>query len=119
MAVCAVADRPVGVDTEKKGIDPGGIGEICFRPREREWISASPDPEEAFIRLWTRKESYLKLTGTGLAVAPDTFSVLPGEAPEDGIAWKEERVGEYLICVCTRGERKVIFRPWRYGAEFT
>ena len=34
---------------------------------EQELINASDDPIKAFIELWTRKESYVKYLGTGIA----------------------------------------------------
>ena len=64
--LCALDRRPVGVDIEmirRKNLDhllP------VFSETERALIEHAASPEICFTRLWTRKESYLKLTGEGL-----------------------------------------------------
>ena len=75
-ALCVIADTPVGCDIESV---PGTLDidlcHRCFNPSEVALITASDRPPLAFARLWTRKESYLKLTGEGLTSAlPDLLS---------------------------------------------
>ena len=66
VAVCAVDDRPVGIDVERVvPLDPDVLSCVMSQ-EEQASIAASGSPEEAFMRLWTRKEALLKLTGRGL-----------------------------------------------------
>ncbi len=71
MAVIAVSrDAPVGVDIETIGrpFDAALVEGFCS-PRERQALAQLRGPQQtrAFARLWTLKEAYAKLTGTGLA----------------------------------------------------
>ncbi len=71
LVVCALSvdSGKVGVDTEKsestirKEKQPLFAGRF-FAGNERELLSADP---KRFSEIWTRKESYLKWVGTGLA----------------------------------------------------
>ena len=53
VAVCAVDDRPVGIDVERVvPLDPDVLSCVMSR-EEQASIAASGSPEEAFMRLWT------------------------------------------------------------------
>ena len=71
---CAVAPVPVGIDVETLQYDPSLAQMVCSA-EEMALIDASASPEEAFTSLWTRKESYLKMTGEGLR---DDLKSVPG-----------------------------------------
>ena len=64
--LCALDRHPVGADIEM--IRRRSLEHLLsvFSDRERASIEQAASPELCFIRLWTRKESYLKLTGEGL-----------------------------------------------------
>ena len=64
--LCALDRRPVGADIEM--IRRRNLEHLLsvFSDRERASIEQAASPELCFTRLWTRKESYLKLTGEGL-----------------------------------------------------
>ncbi|MCQ2149772.1 MAG: 4'-phosphopantetheinyl transferase superfamily protein [Bacteroidales bacterium] len=62
---CAVTDRPVGIDIEEIQFDEGLAGAV-FNPEELETVRNADEPAMKFTELWTRKESFLKLTGEGL-----------------------------------------------------
>jgi len=107
LAVCVVSDAPVGVDVEVLREAYPEIEDACFCPEERLWLEQSGDRERAFYRLWTRKESYLKMLGTGLSENLDSISVI-GEKP--GLCFCETEVKGHRICVCASGELEVCFR---------
>lgn len=64
---CAVSDHPVGVDVEVTGRGNERLFAYVLSESERALVRAAADPQEAFTRLWTRKEAFLKLTGSGLS----------------------------------------------------
>ncbi len=83
--LCAVSDVDVGADIEEiaeaETVMP--IADRFFTPLERDAISLSPSPAEAFCRLWTLRESYVKMTGKGFdrGLAPLAM-VFPGGTPK-------------------------------------
>ncbi len=95
--MCVVGDIPVGCDIEPvmESVDEALLRH-CANPREAEAILASPDPCIEFTRLWTVKESVLKLTGEGLSddlpglLTPDLLRNLHLEThvcPDKGYVW--------------------------------
>ena len=72
----ALAHCPVGIDVEQ--IVPTGEPPLAIlHPDEQRWLGrlqASARPE-AFAKLWSAKEAYVKALGTGFARAPESFSV--------------------------------------------
>ena len=66
LAACALSDRPVGLDLEREGRYRESLLRRCFSPEEQKWIGENKEPGAAFTRLWTGKESILKLRGTGI-----------------------------------------------------
>lgn len=83
LALVAVAGREVGVDVERRAALE--VVDLAFTPREAAWVRSLPpgDQPDAFLRLWTAKEAYLKATGSGLSVPPSTVEVaLPADGAE-------------------------------------
>lgn len=62
----ATGDMPVGVDIEVPRQVSEGVGEMVFTEGEQRWISRSPNQQDAFLKLWTLKEAYIKAIGLGL-----------------------------------------------------
>lgn len=79
LAACAISDRPVGLDLERKGRYHESLLRRCFSPEEQHTIRESLDPDAVFTELWTGKESMLKLTGTGIR---DNLSLVHPLAPD-------------------------------------
>jgi 4'-phosphopantetheinyl transferase len=85
--VAVSAAQPVGADIEFTGRaldDRASIARRFFAPGEAQRLAALPEAEqpEAFFRIWTRKEAYVKARGEGLALALDSFEVsLEPDAP--------------------------------------
>jgi len=62
----AIHSSPVGVDIEcRRKVSQSLIKKVCSED-EQQSIAVAQDPDMEFLRLWTRKESYLKYTGTGI-----------------------------------------------------
>ena len=66
-AICAVSDRPVGVDVESVRSFNESLVRYTMNDDEIREIDSAEDRALAFIRLWTKKEAALKLMGTGIS----------------------------------------------------
>lgn len=63
MVACAVSEAPVGIDIEKiRPVKPDLVDRVCT-PEERAYVGDSP---EQFFEIWTAKEAYFKMQGTGI-----------------------------------------------------
>lgn len=111
IVICAVSDSPIGCDIERIKDAPLRIAERYFSKNECEQLDALPCEEKSdlFYRLWTIKESYLKMTGEGLQVPLSRIEVILEETIQiyrDG-EWEDCIVREYSlpgykISVCTK-----------------
>jgi len=87
----AVADCPVGIDIETKTDPELKISARFYSEEEQEAVRGAADPQKEFRRIWTRKEAYVKCTGTGLNVAVSAIPALPETSgPYRLITLKEE-----------------------------
>ena len=64
--VCVVSDQEIGVDIESPKY-VSGIFNLVFTNKEKELVRMSNNKELDFIKIWTMKESYVKLLGVGLS----------------------------------------------------
>ena len=65
--VCAVSDKPVGIDVESIREYRDSLVHYTMNDEEIQEIESSEHPASAFIRLWTMKEATMKLIGTGIS----------------------------------------------------
>jgi 4'-phosphopantetheinyl transferase len=86
LVACALARHPIGVDAEwlERPVAPALVDAV-LHPGERDELRRWPAAARPrrLLEYWTLKESFLKATGLGLSLAPDTFALRlsPGEAP--------------------------------------
>lgn len=95
-AVCVASDCEVGIDIQQIRRANFRIAERYFTSQECEYIGGS---EARFFELWSKKESYVKATGTGITVALNSFSVLENG---NGFEFKELSPPEngYVMWAC-------------------
>ncbi|MFV0533319.1 MAG: 4'-phosphopantetheinyl transferase family protein [Cumulibacter sp.] len=63
----AAAKTPIGIDVET--IDAGGRPDVvgqALSAAEQAWVGAQPNPHRAFLRLWVRKEAWIKCGNASL-----------------------------------------------------
>lgn len=100
--VCiAYAASPVGLDVEAIGHsrNPQTMARRFFNEDEQRHLLSQTDLDTAFTEIWTAKESYIKLLGTGLTKSLTSFSTL---TMEDVRFFREPLEGGYCLCLCTR-----------------
>jgi 4'-phosphopantetheinyl transferase len=86
LVVVAIAAGPeLGVDVEaiRPIPDLEAIARHHFAAAERGQLAAAPagQREALFLRLWTRKEAYVKAVGRGLSMPLDSFDVSASDRP--------------------------------------
>lgn len=110
---CAVSENHVGCDIQKILPEPKRVAERFFHKNEISYLEqfAGDQRNQEFCRLWTMKESYVKMTGEGMYLPFDKFEICIDEdviVNRDGgrcsCAIKEYRVPGYCLSVC--GEEK-------------
>ncbi len=132
--IAITVGRDVGVDVERirTDFDVEEVAERFFSDREHETLRSLDGhaKTEAFFKLWTLKEAYLKAKGTGLSAALNQFDVLcanetaptltvthsdPDEAGEWTLRPLSVPAG-YAAALAARGaswKLKYWNRPWR------
>ncbi len=109
-AICAVGDKIVGCDVEKITKEPPNLAEKYFCKSENEHLNQffGAKRTKEFFRIWTLKESYMKMTGEGMALALNRVEFILGEAVSvyrDGIRCvcgiKEYEIDGYKCSVCS------------------
>lgn len=75
-ALCAVSDGPVGADVQEPRPAKLSLARR-FCPAERQWLEALPPEEqnEALLRLWARKEAWVKAESRERMLALDEYNV--------------------------------------------
>lgn len=63
---CFVSNEPCGLDIECLRPAQEVLVRYCMNEEECQQIFSSPNPDAAFISLWTKKEAVFKLKGTGI-----------------------------------------------------
>lgn len=114
--ICAVSDTECGVDIEKTEV-PAQMDMIAskfFSIYERNAILLSSNPVDAFTRLWTLREAYVKMRGKGFDIPLASLScVFPhgkahicenGKIAEDAFFSEIRDIYGYRASVCTLGE---------------
>ena len=102
MVICAVGEKSVGCDVEQISNAPEKVADRCFSKSEIRYLNgiSKEKRKQEFYRLWTMKESYIKMTGEGMRLPLESFEVIF----EEGIHIYREGekqdcfVKEYQLC---------------------
>jgi len=63
---CYISSAPCGLDIESIRPAKDSLVNYCMNEEECNQIFSAPNPDAAFITLWTKKEAVFKLKGTGI-----------------------------------------------------
>jgi len=121
IAICVVGNKNVGCDIEKIKKAPLSVAKRYFSEKEIAVLDnlSESEKDRGFFRLWTIKESYIKMTGEGLLRPLNSFEV----SLESPVTIKcnskiipclieEIVIQDYLIAVCSEQEeisKKIIW----------
>lgn len=99
LAVCAISDKPVGIDVEKIRDVNMGVAQKCFTDREQYYVfSDKRKMQKRFFEIWTKKEAYAKRLGMGVA---DFLSFDVIDKPSVYIVQNSK----YMVAVSTEKEK--------------
>lgn len=108
--VCAVGPDENGIDVEIPQTDYMGIAKLCMTSNELDWLCevCGVKRDLRFIRLWTLKESFVKMTGRGLHDELSDINVLPAifHGQCEGNYFCEYMVVGAAVSVCSPGRIK-------------
>ena len=96
-AVCVLSRNPVGIDVESIGRYRDSVARYAMNDEELIQIQQAERPEVEFTRLWTMKESLLKLTGEGIN---DKMNNVLQNIDLERFTTVEELSKNYIYTVC-------------------
>lgn len=120
--VCALSDRPVGIDVEKVGTTSPRMAQKMLTEKEQEYLrqyeGRAFDYAAVFYRFWTLKESYLKWCGRGFFTDPRQveFSFVEGgketkiHCSDPDITCRQKSLdADCIMSVCYEGNEEKIY----------
>ena len=126
MAVCAVSESPVGCDIEKITTAPEKVADRFFRESEIRHLKETPveERDKEFFRLWTMKESYIKMTGEGMHLPLNRFELcffeegvkVHRDGENQNCFFKEYDIPGYRLTVCAKEskfEEQILHKTWK------
>lgn len=79
MLVCGISNvGEIGVDVERIDREYMEVMQLVFTKKEINYVECQDNiksKKEAFYKIWTRKEAYMKLNGKGFSLQPLSFTV--------------------------------------------
>ena len=78
-AICSIGEEEIGNDIERVRSGKERVAEHFFAKEELSWIQNAESPEEKdarIFRIWTIKESFLKVTGLGMSLPLKAFTII-------------------------------------------
>lgn len=113
LVVCAISESEVGIDAESIRETTDRVMKRCYSDSEIAYVNSAANKDTEFTRLWTLKESYVKLTGEGIATDLKSvcFDLENGTSFSDELIFSQFMVSDtHIITVCKRqASGKIIF----------
>lgn len=97
---------PIGIDVEKASKHDLDIAEKFFTAGELKYIQENENKDIAFYDIWTKKEAYAKMLGTGLMTPLSSFDVTDKELRKNFIS---KYISGYMISVCSKNLKEKNF----------
>jgi 4'-phosphopantetheinyl transferase len=115
-----LSPEPIGVDIETERKITPNLAEKVFTEKEQKSLPSIEDSTytQAFLRIWTKKESYTKALGTGyqgLWNRIETAEII------DSFIWKTFSQEKFVFSVCYHSPQILVLHPlmkWQELADF-
>jgi 4'-phosphopantetheinyl transferase len=98
---CALSRNKVGVDVQEPVPYNSGLGVMTLSEAELKHVESSKNRDLEFTKLWTRKESYGKYWGFGIAYNLKAVDLLEGER-KDKLQMVTKVFPEYILTVSSK-----------------
>lgn len=122
-AICSIGDHPVGNDIEYIRQGRLKVADRFFAKEEQDWLYAVEDEEERtkrMFRIWTMKESFLKVTGRGMSLPLSDFAVhVDEESQRIRVRHKVDaryyhmkeydEIDSYCVAVCSQEDQDIAY----------
>lgn len=110
---CAVGGQEVGVDIQEHRNSRSGIAQRFFTNEDNSLLRSlgEDQAQEMFFRIWSIRESYVKLTGRGLSQGLASFQIdwqhkaLTEQEQAAAYFAETSKLPGYSFCVCSRQEK--------------
>lgn len=98
----ALHDKEIGIDIENTRKCNLNLAKRYFHSEEYIYLSSLPKEEqdEAFTKIWTQKEAFVKCTGEGIAGGFNKFSVIVDSSTIDKKYKTQYQVKDYHLSLC-------------------
>ena len=98
----ALDDKEIGIDIENLRTCNLNLAKRYFHQEEYEYLLSIEEDKrnEAFTKIWTQKEAYVKCTGEGIAGGFNKFSVIVDSSTIDKKYKTQYQVKDYHLSLC-------------------
>lgn len=100
--MCAVSDEDIGCDIQQISASRISVANRFFTEQEKIQVSSANDLQAEFTRLWTLKESYVKMMGTGISACPLSSFDVSDAARNVNAAFHEHSLPDHYAAVCQK-----------------
>ncbi len=119
--VCGISNTPIGVDVEKGVNETMSIAKRFFTKEEYIYINSQLrcNQHDAFCKIWTLKESYIKCVGKGLSIPLDSFRfefsdneirMYKNNILDTNYIFRNKKLDDkYCVSLCILGKKCVIW----------
>ncbi|MBP3923410.1 MAG: 4'-phosphopantetheinyl transferase superfamily protein [Ruminiclostridium sp.] len=112
LVVCALSQTEVGIDAESIRETTDRVMKRCYSDSEIAYVNSAANKDTEFTRIWTLKESYVKLTGEGIATDLKSvcFDLEQAVSFSDELIFLQFAVSDtHIVTVCQRQVSGKIF----------
>lgn len=112
LVVCAISESEVGIDAESIRETTDRVMKRCYSDNEIAYVNSAANKDTEFTRLWTLKESYVKLTGEGIATDLKSvcFDLEQAVSFSDKLAFLQFAISDtHIVTVCKKQTSGKIF----------